>query len=72
MCELMEGKRVEEAEEAISAFLGMIKGEKTDEETLEESLGDAVALKDISHMPQRVKCAVLAWRTLKDMLEEEK
>ena len=26
-------------------------------------------LKDISHMPARVKCAELAWRTLKEMLE---
>lgn len=71
LCELVEGKRVDEAKEAIETFLAMIKGEEQDDDVLEEQLGDAVALKDISHMPQRVKCAVLAWRTLNDMLEKE-
>lgn len=71
LCELLEGKSVEEAKQAIEAFLAMIKGEEQDDDVLEEQLGDAVALKDISHMPQRVKCAVLAWRTLNDMLEKE-
>lgn len=72
LCELVEGKTVEEAKDAIETFLAMIQGEEQDDEILEEQLGDAVALKDISHMPQRVKCAVLAWRTLRDMLEKEK
>ena len=71
LCELLEGKSVEEAKQAIETFLAMIKGEEQDDDVLEEQLGDAVALKDISHMPQRVKCAVLAWRTLNDMLEKE-
>ena len=31
-------------------------------------LEEAGALKDISHMPARVKCAVLGWRTLNEML----
>lgn len=26
------------------------------------------ALRDIAHMPARVKCAVLGWRTLKEAL----
>ena len=36
-------------------------------------LEEAGALKDISHMPARVKCAVLGWRTLKEAIggEEE-
>ena len=34
-------------------------------------LEDAIALKNISNMPARVKCAVLAWHTLKDALERE-
>lgn len=72
LCELVEGQSTEEAKKAIETFLAMIKGEEQDDEILEESLGDAVALKDISHMPQRVKCAVLAWRTLGDMLNEAK
>ena len=51
-------------------FLAMIKREETDDGKLEE-LDDAIALKNISNMPARVKCAVLAWHTLKDALEKE-
>lgn len=69
LCDLVEGKTAEEAKKDIALFLGMIKGEG-DAEELEEQLGDAVALKDVSHMPQRVKCAVLAWHTLDDLLNE--
>ena len=32
------------------------------------SLEEASALRDIAHMPARVKCAVLGWRTLKEAL----
>ena len=46
------------------------KGEASDEEI--ESLEEASALKDISHMPARVKCAELAWRTLEEMLQSRK
>ena len=38
---------------------------------LEDSLGDAVALQSISVMPQRVKCAVLAWHTLDEIIKEK-
>ena len=44
----------------------MIKGEATHEEI--DSLEEASALKDIAHMPARVKCAVLGWRTLKEAM----
>ena len=45
----------------------MIKDKITDEEL--EMLEEAGALKDISHMPSRVKCAVLGWHTLEEMLK---
>ena len=47
----------------------MIQGEATDEEI--DSLEEASALKDIAHMPARVKCAVLGWRTLKEAIGEK-
>ena len=46
----------------------MIRGEKLSEDDLED-LDEAAQLQDISHMPARVKCAELAWRTLDGMLE---
>ena len=50
-------------------FLGMIKKEVTDEDEL-EALEDAIALQNISNMPARVKCAVLAWHTLREALKK--
>ena len=47
----------------------MIKGKVTDEER--EELEEAGILSDISHMPARVKCAVLGWHTMEEMLTEE-
>lgn len=61
------GRSKDEAEKLCKTFLGMIKGTETDENALSE-LDDAIALRDISHMPARVKCAVLAWHTADDML----
>lgn len=67
MIDIIKGKSVEEALRLVELFLGMIKKDVTDDEKLEE-LEDAIALKNISNMPARVKCAVLAWHTLKEAL----
>ena len=67
MLDLIIGREVEEAERLKESFLHMIKGEATDEEM--ELLEEASALADISHMPARVKCAVLGWHTLENMLD---
>ncbi len=69
MIDLIKGKTVEDALHYVDLFLGMIKKEVTDEAELEE-LEDAMALKNISNMPARVKCAVLAWHTLKEALKK--
>lgn len=65
MIDLIKGKTIHEAQDAIQLFFQMIKSEVTDEEQL-EALGDAMYLQGISKMPARVKCAVLAWHTLKE------
>lgn len=72
MCQLIEGETIDQAKKQVGDFIGMIKGTKTDMDELEDSIGDAVALQDISHMPQRVKCAELAWRTLGNLIDEKK
>lgn len=69
MAELVEGKSVDESKGLIKKFTGMIKKDITDERELEE-LGDAVAFENISNMPARVKCAVLAWHTLEEALNK--
>ena len=69
MAELITGERVEEAKRLSALFLAMIRGEELTEDDFED-LDEAAQLKDISHMPARVKCAELAWRTLDGMLAE--
>ncbi len=69
MSDLMVDKTPEEARALCRTFMDMVRGEETDAEKI-ASLEDAAMLKDISHMPARVKCAELAWRTLDEMLAE--
>ena len=59
-----------EAKEVIATFIGMIKREITDEEELKK-LEDAIAFRNVSHMPARVKCALLAWHTIEDILDKK-
>lgn len=68
MIDLIKGKTKEEAMKLVETFIGMIKREITDEEEL-EILEDAFVFKNISNMPARVKCAVIAWHTLKEAVK---
>ena len=68
MADVITVETVEEARRLAELFLAMIRGEQLSEEDLED-LDEAAQLQDISHMPARVKCAELAWRTLDGMLE---
>lgn len=70
MIDTLKGKTLEEAKEIIKTFIGMIKREITDEEELEK-LEDAIAFQNVSHMPARVKCALLAWYTLEDIINKK-
>lgn len=70
MIDTLKGKTVEEAKKIVETFIGMIKREITDESELEK-LEDAIAFRNVSNMPARVKCALLAWHTLEDMLENK-
>lgn len=71
MIDLIKGRTIEEALNYVKTFIGMIKKEITDEKELEK-LEDAIALKNISMMPARVKCAVLAWHTLEEAIKKKK
>ena len=69
MLDLVIGKPKEEALRLSDIFLRMIKGGASEEEI--DELEEACVLQDVSHMPARVKCAVLGWHTLEQMLDEE-
>lgn len=69
MLDLVIGKTQEEALRLSDIFLRMIKGTATEDEI--EELEEAASLQDVSHMPARVKCAVLGWHTMERMFDED-
>jgi len=68
MTEMLMGRTVPEAEKLMGGFLHLVKGEDAadlqgdDRETLDVMAG-------VSAFPMRVKCATLAWHTMKSALE---
>ncbi len=66
----VKGKSLDEIDAVIDEFSAMIKGEleKIDEEKLDE----LCALQGVSKFPTRIKCALLAWNTLKKVVHEKK
>ncbi len=69
MIDTLKGKTIEQAKEIIETFISMIKREIKDESELEK-LEDAIAFRNISNMPARVKCALLAWHTMEDLINK--
>ena len=69
MIDTLKGKTIAEAKDIINTFIQMIKREITDEDELRK-LEDAIAFRNVSNMPARVKCALLAWHTMEDLLGE--
>ena len=66
MLDLIIGKSKDEARKLADIFLRMIKGPVSEEEL--DALEEASVLKDIAHMPARVKCAVLGWHTMEELI----
>ena len=63
MIESVKGKTLEEAKKMSRLFRTMILDEEEFESCEgEKQMGDAIALKIVSRMPARAKCAELAWQ----------
>ena len=67
MLDMIVGRTKDEALHYADLFLKMIQGSATPEEI--DELEEAGALQDVAHMPARVKCAVLGWHTLQEILK---
>ena len=65
----LKGKTLDEAEQAVRTFKGIMQGEELTDE-LEEELGEIAALQGVRKFPIRVKCALLGWTTLQDAIAE--
>ena len=66
MLEMIIGKDRTKVLCLCSLFRKMIQGMVSEAEM--EELGKAAVLKDIIRMPSRVKCALLSWNTLEEIL----
>jgi nitrogen fixation NifU-like protein len=68
MTDMLKGRTLEEADRLMGGFLHLVKGEDAsglegeDRERLDVMAG-------VSEFPMRVKCATLAWHTMKSALE---
>ena len=73
MSAAIKGKPVSEARRLIGAFKAMmgIEGADSAYATLSDvKLGDLAALRGVVKFPVRIKCAVLAWNTMQQGLDE--
>lgn len=69
LADMMEGLEAQEAKRLAQLFISMIRGDAQTEKELEE-LEDAAAFRGLSKMPARTKCAVLAWHTLEEAVNQ--
>jgi len=66
MTEALKGKTLADARELFERFHGAVA-----DEAHEVELGKLEVFKGVSQFPMRVKCATLAWHTLRAALEED-
>ncbi len=66
MAELLPGRTLPEATRLLEAFKGAMRGQAPPQDV---DLGDLDALEGVRQFPVRVKCALLAWTTLEDLIK---
>ena len=66
MSELVKGKTKEEANEIIRNYFSMIDQKEYDEDLLEE----AIAFQNVGKQENRINCATIGWKALRDMIKE--
>ena len=66
MSELVKGKTKEEAMEIIQNYFAMVDQKEYDEDLLEE----AVAFQNVGKQANRINCATIGWKALRDMIKE--
>lgn len=67
MIDTLKGRTITDAKKIIQLFMKMIKREKLSAKE-KKLLGESVAFENISNMPARVKCALLSWHTMEELL----
>jgi len=67
----LKGKTVAEAEALFKGFHHLVTGKEDDAEGGAAGLGKLAVFSGVREFPVRVKCATLAWHTLRAALEEK-
>jgi nitrogen fixation NifU-like protein len=71
MTEAVKGKRLEEVEALFERFHGLVTGDPKTAEQRAAGLGKLAVFAGVCEFPVRVKCASLAWHTLRAALRGE-
>ncbi|MCF0106971.1 MAG: SUF system NifU family Fe-S cluster assembly protein [Holdemanella sp.] len=66
MTELVVDKSVREAKEIVDNYFSMIDQKEFDEDLLEE----AIAFQGVGKQANRINCATIGWKALREMLKE--
>jgi len=69
MTDMLVGRTVDEAERLMGGFLHLVKGEAGSEGLDADDREKLEVMAGVSAFPMRVKCATLAWHTMKSALE---
>ncbi len=69
MTEMLEGRTLAEADKLMGGFLHLVKGEEVGDDLNEDDRETLNVMAGVSAFPMRVKCATLAWHTMKSALE---
>ncbi len=68
MTDLMLGRSLKEVLDLVDTFEGMMKGEDEFPDT--DEFLDVISLKGVADFPVRMKCATLAWDTIRRGIEQ--
>lgn len=66
MTDLLKGRTVDEANVIIGNYFNMIDAKEYDPDVLEE----AVAMKNVYKQANRIKCATIGWKAIREMIDE--
>lgn len=69
MTESLKGRTTREAEHLFDLFRNLVTGNPSQAPDDEAELGDLAVFQGVRDYPVRIKCATLAWHTLKASLE---
>ena len=69
MSQAVKGKSIDEVRAIVRRFKSMMSIEEPADEDASVKLGDLEALQGVVKFPVRIKCAVLAWNTLTEALD---